>query len=139
MDKVEAYSFLFMDSFMGNLVLPPHIPYVQYAMTVFGGYNHMLIAIFALHGMVLGLMVDFALGKLLQSISKNNMIQAKEASYIKIRHFLQKYYYLLVVIFLLPSFGAIYSVALGFFNMSFFRMITFSLLANGAYLIYKLY
>lgn len=133
MDKLEAYAFLFMDSFSGVLVFP-HFPFVFYMMDKLGGYNHILMVLFATLGSVTGFIFNWVIGRALSCCPKSSFFTPKNKNFAEnLKNFFIKYGYFLLVLSFVPVIGPLITVIAGIFRLNLFK---FSLILIVVQIIY---
>jgi membrane protein YqaA with SNARE-associated domain len=103
MSVFEAYSYLFFDSMMGMFLVPPHHAFVFDMMLMFGFYNKIAMVIFSSLGALLGVMLDWILGKLIRTIQSPAGLIEDYIHYNRINKVIRLCWPLLLLLSFLPS------------------------------------
>ena len=126
MDKLQAYSWLFADSMMTSLILPPHVATVFGAMKGFGGYNILWMLCGAILGSILGSSLNYGLGRLiLTCINKEKYSQKMDIN--KVSYYFTRYGLWLLLFPFVPAYGSFLTVVAGLLRIRFiwfFALIT---------------
>lgn len=119
MDMLETYSLLFADSLMEILVLPPHTAYVLKTMLGFGGYAPGLMFACVSAGVLLGVLLNWSLGRLLVTCRDKEWVIVETPQLDKAAAFFRKFLSWLVVLAWVPGLGGIIMVAAGLSKVRF--------------------
>jgi membrane protein YqaA with SNARE-associated domain len=79
MDPLEAYLFLFFDSFFANFILCLSNEMAAKLLITFGNYNRFLVLIVTLSGSLLGLSANWGIGRYLTILKNSNFLKNKSA------------------------------------------------------------
>jgi membrane protein YqaA with SNARE-associated domain len=79
MNSLEAYIFLFFDSFFANFILCLSNEMAAKLVITFGNYNRFLVFILTLSGAILGLSANWAIGKYLIFLKDSDFLKNKSA------------------------------------------------------------
>jgi membrane protein YqaA with SNARE-associated domain len=110
---MEAYSFLFADSFMGALVVPMHEELVFGTMNSFGGYNMVFAVVLASLGSMLGFLVNYGLGRLVLLCEKHEMLPKHSPHLDDAANAFRKHGIWLLPFTCIPIFGTAATIAAG--------------------------
>lgn len=130
----ETYLFLFVDSLFASLVLPIRHEMVYPAMIIFGGYDKFQVTLIALTSSVIGLTLNYQIGKLLIFIKKSDFFAKNTKDLNRIEIVWNKYLIWLLPIFVLGSMGPILTLFCGFFRTRFIYFLP--LITIGRFLYY---
>lgn len=133
MDKQEAYSYLFMDSLMGALVLPPHSELVFESMHDFGGYEASLMMLFAIAGSMAGLLVNYGFGKLLLTCKNQEWFVQRSHVFEKLTGYFKRYAVWLLPLSFVPVLGNLLTVTAGIFQIRLWLFLVLVLAGRIAY------
>lgn len=113
MTLTEAYSFLFADSFMGALVVPPYKEMVFGTMISFGGYDIGLTVLLAALGSTLAMLVNYGFGRLILLCEKQEIIPIHSRHMEDAADSFRRYGIWLLPFVFIPVFGTAFTVAAG--------------------------
>lgn len=137
MNLLEAYSYLFADSFMGALVLPPHQELVFGAMQSFGDYNLVLMVILASLGSTVGFLVNYGLGRLVLLCEKHEVLPKHSHHLDDASAAFRRYGIWLLPFTIIPIFGTAVTIAAGLFHIRLRQFLLLVLLGRvGKYLLF---
>ena len=114
MGLVEAYSFLFVDSFFAALILTPRSEFVVKLMLIFSGYHIYLVFAIAFFGSVMGSLANWQIGKYFLFLHKTDFFKSKSKEIAQAE---KKWHKFLVYILLFSWMGVIggpFAVLAGF-------------------------
>jgi membrane protein YqaA with SNARE-associated domain len=137
MDIIESYSFLFTDSWLSSLIIPPHREYVFDVMNIFGGYNTLYMIIVATLGGIAGVTCDWFLGRMFRTIQITDSLISNSKNYNIIEKFLQQFWPLPLILSFLP-FGCIIPVSYGVYRISLYKMLPILFFLRIVMLYYRL-
>jgi membrane protein YqaA with SNARE-associated domain len=126
MSIIEAYLFLFFDSMLGRMLIPVHAPYVLHTMMEFGTYSKSMMWIFATLGSILGLGLNYFLGRLLRTIPQEPIHFNKLQKWLDL--YQTKGCFLLIFSFI-PIFGELLSVFSGLVKLPFKKFIPLTMIS----------
>ena len=135
----ETYFFLFVDSFFASLILPIRSEMALKAMVIFGKYNQYLIFTVAVFASVIGLFINYFIGKYLAFIKRTNLFKDNQEQLTKITNFWNKYIIWFLPIAVFNVFGTVISLFCGFFQTKikyFLLMVLFGKIAYYAIFIF---
>ncbi|WP_341787777.1 YqaA family protein [Rickettsia endosymbiont of Cantharis rufa] len=133
MNQFEAYSLLFVDSFVSNLVISFQNELIFHSMKMFGGYNSLIMLLVATCASLSGNTVNYIFGRVVLNIfytSKN------EQNILRLKNLTKLYYkYELFILFLMafPFWGCFISLFSGFFKTKFLKFLSVGCLAKVCY------
>lgn len=133
MDKIEAFLFLFSDSFFSALILPPRQEMVVKLMTIFPNYNIYLVFFLALAGSVLGSLVNWWVGKYFLFLRKTEFLQNKSQEILKAEKQWNNYIVWLLLFPWLEVMANPLSVLSGFLRVSFGKFLLLILIGKCFY------
>jgi membrane protein YqaA with SNARE-associated domain len=136
MNNTEAYSYLFTDSLMGSLLLPPHNELVFGAMQIFGGYNALLMILLAISGSMTGLALNFGFGKLLLTCKNQEWFIERSALLDKASLMFKRYGLWLLLCSFVPVLGGIVTLLAGVMRVRFALFLLLVGAGQTAYYIY---
>ncbi|MGL4226942.1 MAG: YqaA family protein [Rickettsia sp.] len=133
MNQFEAYSLLFVDSFVSNLVISFQNELIFHSMKMFGGYNSLIMLLVSTCAALSGNTVNYIFGRVVLNIfytSKN------EQNILRHKNLTKLYYkYELFILFLMvfPFWGCFISVFSGFFKTKCLKFLGVGCLAKVCY------
>ena len=139
MEQFEAYSLLFVDSFVSNLIIGFQRELIFHSMKMFGSYNYLIMFVIATGASLCGNIVNYIFGR----IASNIFYYSKNEQDILIHKNLTKLYYkyetyiLFLVVF--PFWGSFISLFSGFFKTRFLKFGGLGCLAKACYYTFELY
>lgn len=133
MTPTEAYSFLFADSFMGALVVPPYKEMVFGTMQSFGGYTMWLAILLAAIASTLGMLVNYGLGRLVLLCEKQDIIPLHSHHMDDATAAFRRYGIWLLPFACIPVFGVAATVAAGLSRTKLRTFISLVLLGRIGY------
>jgi membrane protein YqaA with SNARE-associated domain len=133
MDQLEAYLYLFTDSLMSALLLPPKDILVFDVMRTFGGYNQFYMLILVVLGSACGCTLNYALGYIVRSCKIENRHSRNYDSISKLMRFFQAYGKYLLIFAALPLIGGVLSA---FAGLNRINLMLFLILVTSSEIIY---
>ena len=139
MEQFEAYSLLFADSFVSNLVIGFQNELIFHSMKMFGGYNSLIMLLVATCASLSGNAVNYIFGRIVLNIfyaSKN------EQNILRHKNLAKLYYTYEIFILFLMAFafwGSFISLFSGFFKTKFLKFLSICSLAKICYYVLTLY
>lgn len=120
MDNFQAYMFLLNDSILGSLMFVPRSSYAGEVMLLLGRYNPYLILMISLTGSVIASMINWLIGNLLRRIKGfNSKVEALD----KAEAFFNTKGKWILLLSMIPLWGALFTTAAGFLRFSFFHFL----------------
>jgi len=139
MEQFEAFSLLFVDSFVSNLIIGFQRELVFYSMKMFGNYSYPLMLIVATCASLCGNIVNYIFGKVVLNIfysSKNEQNILRHKNLTKLYH---KYEIFIILLIAFPFWGSFISLFCGFFKTRFLKFLSLGCLAKICYYALTLY
>lgn len=136
MSPQEAYSYLFTDSFVANLILPIHHGYVYEVMKIFNSYDMQIATFLAVSASVIAMMLNFGFGRMLTSLSKDRYNKQLQNSKNKYYNLISNNGHYIAIVSFLPVIGAVIVTLLGFFRLPFIKTMIWALLGIIGYYSY---
>lgn len=139
MNQFEAYSLLFVDSLVSNLVIGFQNELIFHSMKMFGGYNSLIMLLVAVCASLSGHTVNYIFGRIVLNIfyaSRN------EQNILRHKNLTKLYYkYEIFILFLtaFPFWGCFISLFSGFFKTNFLKFLSICSLAKICYYALTLY
>ncbi|XVN41850.1 MAG: YqaA family protein [Rickettsia endosymbiont of Argas persicus] len=139
MEQFEAFSLLFVNSFVSNIIIGFQRELIFHSMKMLSNYNYQIMLVVATCGSVCGNIVNYILGKCALNIfysSKN------EQNILRHKNLTRLYYkYELFILFLVafPFWGTFVSLFSGFFKTKFLKFLSIGCLAKICYYTLELY
>lgn len=130
----EAYTLLFSDSFFAAMFYPFDTELLFTVMVSFGGYGIYETVAWALFGSILGLSINFAIGKFFYSSRRFfNLGHAEETNIQKAVGIAKKYGIWLLLLNWNNVFGSMITFLAGMFNISWPVFMALSFIGRLAY------
>ncbi len=139
MNMFEAYSFLFSDSFFGNILLYAHSEFVLYAMKSLGGYQNNVMFLVAILGFSLSCIFNYFCGYVLYMLYKSCVVVKKQANYVRFHVFFQKYGTYLLCTNMMPLFGSFIPLLAGFASFGLWRSLAIAIVSKAIFYVYYIY
>ncbi|AAU03900.1 YqaA family protein [Rickettsia typhi] len=139
MNQFEAYSLLFVDSFVSNLIIGFQNELIFHSMKMFVGYNRLIMLLVAICSSLSGNTVNYIFGRIVLNIfyaSKN------EQNILRHKNLTKLYYkYEIFIIFLIyfPFWGCFVALFSGFFKTKFLKFLSIGCFAKACYYALKIY
>ena len=119
MDRLEAYLYLFSDSFIGSLIVPPHSAFVRDTMLIFGGYGSAtIIVLIALIASILGAIANYLIGMALVTCARKEP-KVLESKFMRAVLYFKKYELLMLLFSGVPFIGNVITVISGTLSTRF--------------------
>lgn len=138
MDKKEAYTLLFTDSLVGNLVISLQNEFAIYSMNLFGGYNTFIMLIVGWLASVFAIFFNYILGKFLFNIVRPKKENIFHVRYNEFSDSFNKYYFLFLLVSVVPFFGKFMHSLTGFLNFNFLKTLLICSSLKFCYYLFKL-
>ncbi|WP_341747442.1 DedA family protein [Candidatus Tisiphia endosymbiont of Dascillus cervinus] len=126
MDQFEAYSLLFIDSLVGNLVISLDSELIVHSMRIFGVYNNLIIVTVATIASLFATGINYFFGLILLKIfyySKNEQVHTNHQSFSQ---FFLKYNIFILWFTIIPLWGKFIPLIAGFTKTRFLRVLAIS-------------
>ncbi|MCC8398220.1 MAG: DedA family protein [Rickettsia endosymbiont of Labidopullus appendiculatus] len=139
MDQFEAYSLLFTDSLVGNLVISLDSELIVHSMKMFGVYNNLIILIVATIASLVATSINYFFGIMLLRIfylAKNAQIHTNQQL---LSQFFFKYNIFILWFMLIPLWGKFIPLIAGFTKTNFIRVLAISAVIKLCYYTYSIY
>ncbi len=139
MDQLEAYSLLFTDSLVGNLVISLDSELIVHSMKMFGVYNNLIIVVVATIASLVATSINYFFGIMLLRIfyfSKNAQIHINQQL---LSQFFLKYNIFIFWLMLMPLWGRFIPLIAGFTKINFIRVLAISGVIKLCYYSYSIY
>ena len=133
MSGLEAYLFLFFDSFMAVLVGVPNTHMAFQVMRMVGGYNVTLMIFVAIIGDVLGSSCNYAFGHILNYVKTNIADSKPSIKFLALKKMANDRLFILVALSFIPLFGIIITTLAGFLRVSYSRFFIALLVGRVGY------
>jgi len=139
MEKFEAFSLLFVDSFVSNIVISFQRELIFHSMKMFGNYNYLIMFVVATCGSLCGNIVNYIFGRVALNIfysSKNEQNILRHKNLTKLYY---KYEIFILLLMAFPFWGSIISLFSGFFKTRFLKFVGLGCFAKMCYYALELY
>jgi membrane protein YqaA with SNARE-associated domain len=139
MNEIEAYFLLFTDSLFGNILLYPHKEFVLFTMKALHSYNNLAAFIISLLGFLVSVIINYFCGNVLQKIYKSSVDSSKYQNHGQLVIYFQRYGYIILLLNILPLFGAFIPLLAGFVSFGITRSVLFCLISKSIFYAYYLF
>ncbi|AFC74805.1 putative membrane protein [Rickettsia parkeri str. Tate's Hell] len=139
MNQFKAYSLLFVDSFVSNLVIGFQNELIFHSMKMFGGYNSLIMLLVAICASLSGNAINYLFGKIVLNIfyaSKNTQNILRHKNLTKLYY---KYEIFIIFLMAFAFWGSFISLFSGFFKTKFLKFLGIGCLAKACYYALELY
>ncbi|ABV74935.1 Predicted membrane protein [Rickettsia akari str. Hartford] len=139
MNQFEAYSLLFVDSFVSNLIIGFQNELIFHSMKVFAGYNSLIMLLVAICAALSGHAFNYIFGRIVLNIfyaSKNEHNILRHKSLTKLYY---KYEIFIIFLMAFPFWGCFISLFSGFVKTKFLKFLVIGCLAKVCYYALELY
>ncbi|WP_250311910.1 YqaA family protein [Rickettsia endosymbiont of Oedothorax gibbosus] len=139
MEQFEAYSLLFTDSLVGNLVISLDSELIVHSMKMFGVYNNLIIVVVATIASLVATSINYFFGIMLWRIFyfyKNTQIHTNQQL---LSQFFFKYNILILWLIFIPLWGKFIPLIAGFTKINFIRVLAISGVIKLCYYSYSIY
>ncbi len=129
MDDLQAYMFLFNDTFITSLMFVPRFAYAYDVMVQVGGYNPYLVFIVSLIASVIGLIINWVFGTFFRKLEAIDAFAHRSESLNKAELFFSKKGKWILLLSMIPFWGALFTTAAGVLRYKlshFIILVTFS-------------
>ena len=129
MDDLQAYLFLFYDSFMTSLIFIPKTPYAVDVMTLLGIYNPYLIFIVSLIASVFGSILNWLLGTFIRKLEKFERFADRVDDFNGAENFFNQKGKWILLLSTIPLWGPFFTIGAGILRYRLFHfiiLVTFS-------------
>ncbi|WP_347938757.1 YqaA family protein [Rickettsia oklahomensis] len=139
MEQFEAYSLLFIDSFVSNLVICFQNELIFHSMEMFGSYNSLIMLLVATSASLSSNAVNYIFGIIVLNIfyaSKNekNILRYKNLATL---YYTYEIFILCLMVF--PFWGSLISLSSGFLKTKFLKFLSICSVAKICYYALTLY
>lgn len=126
MDKLQAFIFLFNDTFFTSLMFVPRTPYAYDVMVSFGGYNPYLVFIVSFIASVLGGIVNWILGTFFRKLEKVEAVSHRVEALKKAEIFFNRKGKWILLLSMIQFWGSLFTTVAGVlrFKLSHFIILT---------------
>lgn len=128
MDNIQAYTFLFNDSFLTSLIFVPRLSYAADVMRSFD-YNSFLIFIISLIGSIIGSIINWIIGIFIRKLEKFEQLADRVDVFKRAEVFFNNKGKWILLLSAVPFWGALFTVAAGVLHYRishFIILVTFS-------------
>jgi membrane protein YqaA with SNARE-associated domain len=133
MDIIEAYLFLFFDSFFASLILCFNNEMAVKLMTMIGSYNHLLVFILALSGSMLGLISNFLIGKYLTFLKNTDFFKKRSKEMLNAEAKWNQFLIWMLLASFISALANPLSLLAGFLKTSFKKFLILTLISKFIY------
>lgn len=134
MDQIEAYTLLFTDSLVSNLVISLDSELIAHTMRMLDDYNKVVVVLTATAASIFANCINYFLGRVLFNFfylaSKN---PGNRTHYETYSSFIVRYHVLALALSIVPFWGKFIIMLTGFTKVNFFRVIGISGLIKLCY------
>lgn len=123
MDNLQAYLFLFNDSFITSLICVPRTSYASDAMLAFGIYNRYLILIVSLLAKVIGGIINWVIGSYIRKLEKLEQLSDRVESFSRGEDFFNRKGKWILLLTGIPFWGALFTTIAGVLRLRFSHFI----------------
>lgn len=129
MDNIQAYSFLFNDSFLTSLIFIPRLSYAADVMLSLGMYNPYIILIVSLIGNVIGCLINWIIGFFMRKLETLERFSDRMESFQTAEEFFKRKGKWILLLSAIPFWGALFTTAAGVLHLRishFIILVSFS-------------
>ncbi len=138
MDKITLYKSLFLDSFVSGLFFSLNEEYFLWAISLFHRADNSIIICIASCGYMFSIIFNYFVGLLLYKFCYKYLSHDLYIRYKKTKHNFNDYWFIILGLTLVPIFGKLFFVFLGFFNTKPAATLVFGTLIKILYYTYYL-
>jgi membrane protein YqaA with SNARE-associated domain len=138
MDNITLYKSLFLDSFVSHLFFSLSDEYFIWAMSLFHRADNSIIVCIASFGYMFSIIFNYFVGILLYKFCFKYLSRDLYMLYKKTKHNFNDYWFIILSLTLVPIFGKLLFVFLGFFNTKPAATLVFGTLIKILYYTYYL-
>lgn len=124
MSYIEAYIFLFFDSFMSFLIMVPNTSMVFQAMSIFGVYDKALMLPVAISGEVVGVSCNYIFGRVMNCVKRSVPGAEDSKKFSELKRVANEKLFILAGFAFVPLLGVLITSIAGFLKVSYLRFIT---------------
>lgn len=139
MERFEAFSLLFIDSFVSNLVIGFQRELIFHSMKMFDNYSYPIMFIVAICASLSGNIVNYIFGKCALNIFYSSKNEQNILRHKNLAQLLYKYELFILLLMAFPFWGSFISLFSGFFKTKFSKFLGLGCLAKACYYIVVLY
>jgi len=134
MDQIEAYTLLFTDSLVSNLVISLDSELIAYTMRMLDDYNKAAVVFTATIASIFANCINYFLGRVLFNFFYlANKNPGNRTHYETYSRFIIRYHVLVLSLSIVPFWGKFIILLAGFTKVNFFRVIGISGLMKLCY------
>ena len=133
MNLLEAYLFLFFDSFFASFILCFSNEMVSKLMITIGNYNHYLVFIIALSGSVCGLSTNWLIGRYLTFLKNTDFFKKKSAEILNAEIKWNKFLVWMLLFAFINAIANPLSLLAGFLKTNFKNFFALILIGKSSY------
>jgi membrane protein YqaA with SNARE-associated domain len=133
MNSLEAYLFLFFDSFFANFILCFSNEMAAKLVIIFGNYNRFLVFIVTLSGSILGLTANFTIGRYLTFLKDTGFLKNKSAEIANAEIKWNKFVVWLLLFSFISAIANPLSLIAGFLRTNFKKFLSLILIGKFSY------
>ena len=123
MTNLEAYIFLFNDTFLTSLLVVPRSSYIGDVMLDLNIYNPYLILIVSLIAGIFGSTVNWIIGSIFRNIEKNKKYSIKQENFINYEKFFLNKGKWILLLSCIPFWGPLFTTCAGVLRYNFFHFL----------------
>lgn len=139
MEQFDAYSLLFVDSFVSNLIIGFQRELVFYSMKMFGNYNSLIMLIIAICASICGNIVNYIFGRCTLNIFYSSKNEQNILRHKNLTRLYRKYDTFILLLIVFPFWGSFISLFSGFFKTKFLKFMGLGCLVKTCYYALELY
>ncbi|WP_341788446.1 MULTISPECIES: YqaA family protein [unclassified Rickettsia] len=139
MEQFEAFSLLFVDSFVSNLFIGFQRELIFHSMKMFGNYSYPIMFIVATCASLGGNIVNYIFGKCALNIFYSSKNEQNILRHKNLAQLFYKYEIFILLLMAFPFWGSFISLFSGFFKTKFSKFLGLGCLAKACYYIAELY
>lgn len=139
MEQFEAYSLLFVDSFVSNLIIGFQRELVFHSMKMFGNYNNSIMLITAVCASICGNIVNYIFGRCTLNIFYSSKNEQNILRHKNLTRIYSKYDTYIILLVAFPFWGSFISLFSGFFKTKFLKFVGLGCLVKICYYALELY
>jgi len=136
MSVVDAYLFLFFDSFIAMLIMVSNSHMAFKVMMEMGGYHNLTLLFIALLGDVLGGISNYFIGYIISYVQHNIRDKKPSAKLKSLTSYVQKKLFLLALFSFVPLVGVLLTTSSGFFRVNLKKFIPVLALGRVVYYLF---
>ncbi|MGX6960453.1 MAG: DedA family protein [Rickettsia endosymbiont of Pentastiridius leporinus] len=139
MGKFEAFSLLFVDSFVSNIIIGFQHELIFHAMKMLGNYDFFIMLIVATYAALCGNVVNYIFGKCAFNIFYYSKNEQNILRYKNLAMLYHKYDIFILLLIAFPFWGCFVALFSGFFKIRFLKFLSVGCIAKACYYTLELY